>query len=365
MHRLICTAIAAAWLLQPTVGKAQEVDHEPSILQRLILDINRLLDERDRRFAEEWADRWRYYEVTVSFSAEGNAYEISSQFACEPYIHGYNASNVRYRRHGDFPAQQLPSGAALVFGVPFLCADRYGWERTPDGHLMPTVDLDPGYVPLAIWLNDAQSPSRAEIYISEWYYEDNTSRLSIPHITVRGTPEHTPTDNGNAVVDISLQRGVPKLAGMYATVIPSNIWSTIPEVATLLEATEAPITFPYELSSLITRSSFWIWSQGNTRQALDFGVPTPSSRFSPNELLREASRRVIPVLHQNDAFEFDNSTRGTILMEEELPATRRIDVQIGEELIDYPVGGYWAFEPNSGLLFAIQVQILYMPESTQ
>lgn len=364
MYRLICVALAAVWILQPTVGVAQDADPQPNLLQELISDINRLLDERDRRFAEEWADRWRYYEVTISFSAEGNDYQITNQFACEPYIHGYNGSNIRYRRYGDLPAQRLPSGGALVFGVPFLCADRYEWERSLDGHLMPTVDPDPGYIPLAIWLDDAQSPSRAEIYISERYYEDNTSRLSIPQITVRGTPERPPTENGDAIVDISLQHGTPLLKGIYATIVPSNIWSTIPEVAALLEATEVATTFTHEFSSLITRSSFWIWSQRHSPQALRLGVPTSSSRFSPNEPIRAASNHVVPVLSENEVFQLDQSNQGLLILENYVSVPRQIRMQIGEKLIDYPVGGYWAFEPASELLFAIQAQILYISEST-
>lgn len=365
MYRLICLTFAVGWLLQPTVGVAQEADPEPNLLQELISDINRLLDERDRRFAEEWADRWRYYEVTISFSAEGNDYEITSQFACEPYIHGYNGSNIRYRRYGDLPAQLLPSGGALVFGVPFLCADRYEWERSPDGHLMPTVDPDPGYIPLAIWLNDAQSPSRAEIYISERYYGEDSSRLSIPQITVRGTPERIPTENGDAIVDISLQHGVPQLTGMFATVVPVNIWSTIPEVAGALEDFGVTATFSHELPTLVNRHLFWAWSQGHTRQAVSLGVPTSGSRFMDNESLQAASRQVFPILLQSGVFQINELTPGVIVLEDYISDARKIEMVIAGQTIPSPIRWDWQFEPRSGLLFSPQVQVLFISNSAQ
>ena len=355
MHRLAIAALIATSALAPIQASAQQTDRQRDLPGELVLALG---DGVREHHADSLADRWRYYEVTISFSAEGEDFELTGTFVCEPYLIGYYSSQVRYSRRGGRLAQRLPSGGALVFGAPDLCGDSYGWERSDEGHLIPTVGLHAGFVPLVYWIDDADDPSLAEIYVSEVYYRGPSPRLTIHEIRVRGVPESPQTDFSDTVANTALRGGPSDLRGLFATVVPRDVWSEVPEVADVLNQIQEPRVFSLEASARISRSGLYLWQDYYTREAENIGIPTEHSQYASNEFVRLASHRVFPILRVDESYQITTSSSGVIILMEGVPIPQALELQIGDARTVFPRSRYWQFVPESGLLVGIQLQTL-------
>ena len=358
MCRLGLAVLISISALVPVASGLRAQEPGANWLAEVFRAFGQAIRERDERFAEEYADRWRYYEVTISFSVEGQDFEISRAFACEPTISGYEFVQINYRRDGDRLVKRLPSGAALVFGAPNICSDTYEWQRSSDGYFVPTIDLHPGYVPLAIWLDDADNPTRAELYVSEIYYEGPSPRIRIHTTRVAGVaaPQATASDpSGDEQLVLGNLQG---LRGIFATVIPRDIWSQIPDIDEFLTEFAEFQNFTLEDSSRISSKSLYHWDSHRTRQSRILGIPTAGSQYRQNERVRAASRRVYPVEMTDGGFEIGFPTPGVIVLSRDAPIPTEFELRIGSGVLPGQLHQYWQFDPESGLLLSVQMQTL-------
>ena len=142
------------------------------------------------------AARWHYsrpldrrcYEITIAFSAEGVDLVLTAEAVTETYRGppiAYGGVSIVHRPK--WIGKRLPSGAAVIFSVPFQDMSAL-IQHQDDGRPGPDV------LPYAFWLDDARAPSKMEGYISELAYGNPASRIGINAMSVRRLPECTPTN---------------------------------------------------------------------------------------------------------------------------------------------------------------------------
>lgn len=191
-----------------------------------------------------------YYEVKVEFAAEGKEYTSRIVSKCQswknvkvPIVHG--SGGARSSVTGIAAGVKLPSGAAVLIRIPYLCRpiNLYKWvdkEKTPDylARMDQLKDVVSGKKPvdesnvvflrllpsggMAIegqtiwpkngiglyWLNNAARPTEIEGYFNAKYFQRPDARIKLKQISYRRLKSGTPTQPDKKEIPW-LSKGIP------------------------------------------------------------------------------------------------------------------------------------------------------------
>jgi len=303
----------------------------------------------------------RFYEVGVSFSAEGQDFEHTAIVEIRPTKIAFTTFSMSREVHTvqmtNWMGKLLPSGAAVLFRMP----DRLGTLAQAQSKAGAS---NIRFLPVAYWLDDADDPSTIESYVSEAYYEQPSPRLRIHSFSVRKIADGTATDPRVNIGWLAESDDVGHQEGIYAEVVPKSQWEDIPEVAKMLHGVTEPHVFSGEDSGKISESIPVSCPFGRIGA---FGVPLGDSVFSHvygEDKCRTASRRFHPFRRLNGRFELALDDPGAQVNYPDFTVPWNVDVWIADRSFPASKIDRWLFDPVTHLLLRIRKSYVQPASST-
>lgn len=251
-------------------------------------------------FANSWLQSKYYriascYDAKILFTFEGQPYQASSKVLTFYYRTLFGPGGRGIAQLPKWMGTRLPTGEAVLFGTPH----RSMWAlytRTRDNL------KDWRVLPLAYWLNDADSPTQAKAYVTERYYDQAQARLVIDNIVVRKSDDcpsnrfafedanwFRPEGIGWVNKDYD-ERG---LGGVYANVLSEDDWRGVPGVREYTKKANSVSRVPDQLNAALSslareRSDFIRWDRKELIPISGYGryYPKPENgRKLPNQAL--------------------------------------------------------------------------------
>jgi hypothetical protein len=305
---------------------------------------------------EELKKYWRYFEMTVAFSAEGKEFQERAVFGCHPY-YSRRVEKTYLQFNIDVPwlAVRLPSGAGLLFGVPArLCLKelaRVGLEST--GELRYRTPFPSGYLPPVLWLDNADNPTVIEAYVAETYYGGPSPRLRVRDVAVRPVATGPIADQSKRVGWLASKGKEASFAGFYATVVPRSEWERYPAIRAIVSKFDHLTMLSNEQHKIVSEI-FWPLYLGHTVDPYAI-VPTdrqiPDYGHSEHEAIsRRLSFAMIP---RGDILEIDRNRPGVIVHYRNLKFSKYVNASLEDSLVGAIGILVWHYDPNSGALIAV------------
>jgi len=288
----------------------------------------------------------RFYEVGVSFSAEGQDFEHTAIVEIRPTKIAFTTFSMtrqlRTIKLTSWMGKRLPSGAAVLFWVP--------WKG--DLARLAQAQADAGersvrFLPEAYWLDDADDPTVIESFVSPAYYEQSSPRIRIHWFSVKQVSNGLPTDPRREIGWLSKSNDAGRFEGLYANVVTKSEWHQITDVAAaLLDHTKFSI-LPSEVQSELNRH-FGFWEINVKR---DHGIPLENSPISYRSVNIQANRRIRPVGKTSTGPRLYLDRPGLVLLYSGKGEKGTIDLRIEQHTVPFTVyENRWLYDPKSQLL---------------
>ena len=305
---------------------------------------------------EELKKYWRYFEMTVAFSAEGKEFQERAVFGCHPY-YSRRVEKTYLQFNIDVPwlAVRLPSGAGLLFGVPArLCLKelaRVGLES--NGELRYRTPFPSGYLPPVLWLDNADNPTLIEAYVAETYYEGRSPRLRVRDVAVRPVAAGPIADQSKLVGWLASKEKEASFAGIYATVVPRSEWDQHPAIRAVLSKFDHVTKLSTDDHRTISEV-FRVFFLGRSVDPYS-NVPTDTQvpDYGHSDEDRVSRRHSYAVVPRGSDFEIHQGQPGVIIHRRSAKPPKFVNLWLdGSPLGAIGILG-WHYDPKSGALIAV------------
>lgn len=264
---------------------------------------------------EELKKYWRYFEITIGFTTEGRDLEARATLGCRPYLSKRpSGTRVQYEIEVPWIAKRLPSGAAVLFPAPGGLCVKSTYADRATGSIRLRSPFRSSYLPITFWLDDANSPSLIEEYVSETYYSGRSPRLKIRSFSVEPTGAGPITNPADEVAWLASDPPQGAFVGFYSTVVPKGSWSAVPEVADIIRTLTPGRNLTRKQHVEISRS-ITAWTKGTDKYSLGLGVPVEGQPLPPGYTASAylANLRVHPIILRAGRYELDVERTGLIV----------------------------------------------------
>ena len=242
--------------------------------------------------------RYHWYSVRADFEVDGKIVSVGGTVECErkaPNIPPFNwgtGPGTPYWSSTEAFASRLESGGILVIRMISAC----GSSRSPIGEYYPD-----GYFPSVIWFDDPVDPTRAEILLSDAYFDQLNARyrfkkfeasrlgsgafsrsLFIGNWRLRALYEELPLLKGTKPEEFR---------GYYITVADEEDWRVDPELAEALKSYREMNVIPGQSEILADRQLQRVLEGLFETRAFSSRFRTPPHRCRlPNSEISEPCR---------------------------------------------------------------------------
>lgn len=316
---------------------------------------------------EELKKYWRYFEMTVAFTAEGKELEARGILGCKPYFSKrYSGTRVQYDLQVPWIAKRLPSGAGVLFPTPGGLCTRYTYTDKATGADRLADPISPDFLPVTLWLDNADNPQIIEEYASEAYYRAPSSRLRIHRVAVDPVPSGPATNPADEVGWLAADPLRGRFVGFYATLVPKTVWSAAPEVASIIDGLAQDKNLIRKQHAEISKY-IQIWAKGGDPYSFAQGVPVEGRRlprgYTDKALI--ALSRAHPIVLHDSRYELDARRVGIVIYYPRPARSLKADTAelwslvftLEGHRIETPTT-YWQYDTVGGNLFEVEPSVL-------
>lgn len=205
--------------------------------------------------AQHWIERPRvdmpvfYLKVHADLDFDGEPVAIDGWLACRSSLTKANRERewrTRYKISATTLGMRLTAGGAINMRVPgsqHICNRGVEGDPVSGNWRMTEGSLPDGLLPAFYWIDDADRPTRGEVYVSEGYYQQPYARLQIKSLRIGGFTETLPDgallfDDENPPSRQSGALASPwyNLSGLVVRKIPFETWRDLPRFYAFVES---------------------------------------------------------------------------------------------------------------------------------
>lgn len=182
------------------------------------------------------------FNIVVDLTAEGETVQIRRRVICDPR-RDPQTGFLSWTRYPASLGARLKSKAAVIVVTPDICGP------AATALVRGKNELAKRFVPLIAWINDADDPTKLEVYVSTEYSERSDARIRFDGIKVVAVdqtllPESAPGEFGwlgESPGERRLRRNTRFFSGFYAKEIHENEWGKSSELGRRLRAIRSPM----------------------------------------------------------------------------------------------------------------------------